>query len=460
MEKSYLCISYNLLSGDFKTFSNPTKVTENQNKRIEILGEILSDKENDLEGLLLKQASGTFILTQYNKTMKELAILTDNMGSYLPVFYRIIDSYLFASTDVELLSHISCSKLQINEVSITKLLKNGFLSDGKTIFENVFQLRADQYLLATRRGICLKTKPKLSAFALNCYDYKFFKEKEISILLKYIKYFIKKDYPISIPLSSGYDSNLLLSTALKLTHDPKLFSVGVEHGISEINKVKRIADYYNLQCNFSYVNSEVLHELPEIAEILQGTIFEPGIFLYHSLSKNMSTNNSKIVMCGDASDQIFHDKFKLDYYEAEEYKFGKDPFIIASYLILKKSGLFLNYYGMLPIYPYCDYEMLKLGLMFSSANKDKYLHRLVCKDTIKENVYVLLKKIGGNIDNQYLFNSIEEAHNYITESRKYSPNMNANPTKRYGPFFDYELHKALFLNYIKCINDRFIDKKL
>ena len=146
----------------------------------------------------------------------------------------------------------------------------------------------------------------------------------------FLNYLEKREEQIALPLSSGYDSNLLLSLMLKSKNKLNLFSVGVKQGVSEINTVQRIAESYNLNCDFSYVNSEMLLELPEIAEILQGTVFEPGVFLYHSLSKNISKYNSKIVLCGDGSDQIFHNRFNLRYYEAEEYKFGKDPFLLAT----------------------------------------------------------------------------------------------------------------------------------
>ena len=158
------------------------------------------------------------------------------------------------------------------------------------------------------------------------------------------------------------------------------------------------------------------------------------------LVKNSGANK---LICGECADQVmnlyYHTADRIDpgsigkpvYYEFSEY-----PYIFSSYLILKKSGILANSFGIDTEYPYLDEDFISvcapLGFI---SRKDKRVHVANCCKCLPPEIVRNMSKKGGSTDCRSLFESDDEIKRFFKRIEK-------NPLFR--KYSDYILNNDVF----------------
>ena len=321
---------FQLDSAIFTSFSNPDYQRIIEDDWFELLGAC------DESGIPFD----TYIALQFCGINKELSIYSDILGGSRYLYYCNVNNIFYFSSSLKKLLNISLIRPEFNVSSINDFVVHGFIPNNNTLLKNVYKI------LPTQRLILKKDKISIidNSYSWNSHesinsDNKFYYKEGWLIKTYLSKLDNKKEYGIT--LSAGFDSNLILHYFLENNGHPTIVSVGENNPMSELNSVDKICDFYNIdKRRFTYVTPDSINCFNDIVERLEGSVFEPGIFLQYELARKASSKGLKQIICGECADQIFNEEFfsKL-FFVSQIYKFGKNPYELASAVIIKKVVL-------------------------------------------------------------------------------------------------------------------------
>lgn len=176
----------------------------------------------------------------------------DRIRSY-PIFYCNKGNSFFASN--------SAIKLQVeaglhekDKISLLEFEMAGYVTGRNTLFEDLFQLQAGEFLLFDKKA------SNLEVVCYYCYWTDETVEKTEDELLNELHEVTNKVFsdmvetlsgkPIFIPLSGGLDSRLILAMLHEMKYDNlTTFSYGIP-GYWEIKQAKRIAEYLKVRWHY------------------------------------------------------------------------------------------------------------------------------------------------------------------------------------------------------------------
>lgn len=221
--------------------------------------------------------------------------------------------------------------------SLALFQKHGFVPGRRTLLRNIYKLCQGEYIEVSPVGCQIKKRNlRFDGF----YIRENFHDQEIEIIDSCFEK-LAPAYKLGLPLSSGFDSNLLLERLVKYSSSFNVLTIGDKSHMDETSKVEEICNQLNVKnLNKRIVTHKTLLNYKDIVERLEGAVFEPGIFLQYELAKMSADLNIECLVCGDGADQVFNKNFFEKEDSISEYKFGKNPFELASSLIIKKVVLF------------------------------------------------------------------------------------------------------------------------
>ncbi len=432
LENNILYLKINLKDINNIETSNVIKLNQKGNVCIAFLGNIYNDKLDRVSideiydlykkfGTNIKKyLDGIYTLLILDYTKWKMYIFQDDFGSNQNVYYYISNNVITISNQLKQIILDNKDNWNLDKKSVAQFLRKGYISNKDTFIEQIKKIPGGKYL-----KINFETKK----IKLNRYIYKRQKDTKKITEELYDKTFknvclssVHKD--ISITISSGYDTNYILYTLNKNT-DKKIntFSIGGKIGRNEIPDAKNICDKYNnVSFHSKLVDGSSLKKYPEIVWILEGAIYESGIFLQYELAKLIKKYNCQNVILGECADQVlnyelYHPIFALYkkiLYDLRKlpnkilnhinYKPYKDVYEMAAYKVIKKNGIIMNYFGITPEYPYLRQPFIDVakGVAQKGDDKKKY-HRKVIDNILPEDITKILRKIGGATELKTLF---------------------------------------------------------
>ncbi|MCC8143166.1 MAG: asparagine synthase-related protein [Tannerellaceae bacterium] len=190
----------------------------------------------------LKKLNGIFSVVIANRKENKIWASVDRLRNY-PLFYTVKDHRLFLSDQIEQLAFHTHSQA-IDKCAERIMASFGYTLGKTTLLENVFQLRAGEYLIYENNH--LSTGLFYDPFALKAVNLTREQLKEIvrNLLLELGKRVctVLNNRPAALPLSGGWDSRLI-ALLLKLNNftDVICFTYG-KSGHPEACKSKRVAE--------------------------------------------------------------------------------------------------------------------------------------------------------------------------------------------------------------------------
>ncbi len=348
-----------------------------------------------------------FLAVVFNKKNGFLQIFSDITSSMLNMYYTVNNGMLYYSTSLKWLLANSNIERKMNMDAAAKFLVNGFLFDEDTLLENVFKLKGSSVI--TVNG------DNLSQDFIN-YNFKkvkkSFAKKELIPTMQnnILSCFEKTGDATFIPLSNGYDSNFVLHTLINSSDKPvKAFTVGGKSGKNEVYSVQEnVKNIENVELTSILIDNNYLNNLTDIVWRLEGAVFESGIFLQYALANTLKSNGAKYLICGEYADQILSSDYIKSYNRYTKEKVSSftklslhiDPYVLGNLVILKKSGIMLNSFGIKGRYPFARQNIIPLSFSLRHLNGiTKDFYKKCLKNVFQKNIAENVKKQGGSTDN-------------------------------------------------------------
>lgn len=383
-------------------------------------------KEQDILALynqygknLYKYLDGIYTVVIVDKIKKKLYVFQDFFGCNYSVYFFIDEKQLIVSNELKRIVLELDEELVLDEKSVKEFLVKGYIPNKHTLIRNINKIPGQKYLEVDLKNF--KAKLNKSKLVLP------FQSEEVTKDI-YNKTFEKScmncENPSSTTISSGYDSNYILNTIRKnYEGEISAFVIGGVIGRNEIPIAKTICEKYE-KVNFysRLVDGLTFNKFPEIVWALEGSVYESGIFLQYELAKLLKDCNITNITLGECADQVldyelYHSIYavikKIEFIlpriikrivKKVHFKPYKDVYEMASYKVIKKNGILLNYFNVSGDYPFLSKKFLAVAKKVSKkGDKSKSFHKEVVKSQLGEEIGSLLKKIGGATELKALF---------------------------------------------------------
>lgn len=399
----------------------------------------------------MKAFVGPFLLSLYVKESGDLIITQHLFGNGKDLYITCNDNTIYFASSLRELRKLLNKPFNLNIDMLPHYFYNGFLANSHTLVSGVYKLESSTSFII-KNGYIQKKK-----FEFNEDTYG--KNEEIpSTLLtsKYKKVLNNSTHLLgckagetkALALSGGFDSNCLLYEIRQVfpENNVQTFSVGGLKGVDETDIAFKISNQYdNVYFYRSFVSPETLEHLDEIVSILEGSVYERGVFLQFELSRLLQKHNVTHLICGECADQVFHINTYKEISEAPFlYGYQETPLQMAVYAVLKKSRMMLEAHGVQGLYPFLTPEMVSIGYETRNINgTTKEFHKMQCQNMLPNSVVELIGKNGGSTDLSTLFPDDFECKHKIKKCKYYSESYML--TKK----FDYdEALRDYYLNLL------------
>lgn len=336
---------------------------------------------------LFNKLDGMFAFGLWDKKEKRLLLVRDGCG-IKPLFYFFDGRRLIFSSEIKGILATNLVERKIHPQSLSNYLSLFYVPNPDTIIENIRQVPPGSFIAfsidAEPTGIKfwdLNTVDRSKqAFTSETQLYHQLRE-EASIAIKSA---LVSDVPISLLLSSGLDSSIILNELKHLGHsDIETITVGFQEDSYDESKVARRFAHDSGFKNTSFFMDEL-----EVARLLEQIVYHldmlngnPCIFAEYFCYER-AARRAKVTLLGSGNDELFagYSTYLADRFRAY---YGMFP------LFIRKWGAFLAQY--LPVsekqYSF-DYVAQKFteGSLFQKA-KSHYWWRTIFSDSEKQALF-------------------------------------------------------------------------
>lgn len=412
-------------NNDFIISDNPNSFYETEEYLVSVYGDIIiNEKKNDYPAILeyfsryqndiVNHMEGLYYLFLYAKKEKQLYIYQDYYTSSEILYYTQLKDTIYFSNHLQTLLIRSNISRTLNQKNCSDFIKYGYVPGAETLLTHVYKI-APFHMLTIHDG---KISTQKIPYYFTTKSEKDGKQLWVSSLNRAIALNTPSNNTISLPISGGFDSNYLLYYYNKnLKKKLHLFTVGGNTGIDETENVRKIVKSYGKEQNrltICYTSKDMLINLPDIIWRLGGSVYERGIFLQYKLASELALSHVQDLVCGECADQVMHEDFYHTDSQHIPLKGKKNPYDFAAYIILKKSGIMLNSFGIKGHYPYLNQHFVETAISVKALNnKTKAFHQQTCHELFPKNISKNIHKNGGATFIHTLFQNDTEIESFI-----------------------------------------------
>ena len=355
-----------------------------------------------------------------NKNTKNIIASYGTFSYCHSLYYYKNETNLYINISLHnLLNDIKIQK-ELNLNSVKEFIKYGFVEGDKTLIKEI------------------KKVPALKTIIFN-------NEIIKTINSKYIKRKCKENYvdnlSISLPnknenilisLSGGFDSTLL-AYLIKDYNNKLAVTVGCKDDpMSEFKNANATANYLNIPYKNIYSNNEWIESFPKIVDIMEGEMFDIGIFLCYFLVNNIKLLNSNyILITGDGANEILNKNFF-------DENLDKNPSLVRHnnmftikypkhfiyFITVKKIEWLLRLNDINYVMPFITKEFFNYSKNTTFTER-KTEYKEFIKSYIPKEISEPLRKRGGLVDEKYFIsNDIKKIFLEILNIPKYKKLFN------------------------------------
>lgn len=271
--------------------------------------EVLIYAYNEYGYDFLNMLNGIFAFGIWDLKKKQLLIARDHVGVKPLYFYDSGKSFIFASEIKPILMHPDYRK-EIDFEAVDLYLTFRHTPSPKTLFKNIFRLSPGSFMKIAYSGA-----HKIVYYWNTAQSIIRGKKTEewIPLLNAGIESAVCRqmisDVPISLSLSSGIDSNLLLAIMGKHSNNPvKCFTIGFEDNRKhdEIDLARASCDYYGGNFKSIVLSAEDYQKMFEkYIWHLEEPLGNESALAYYFVAKLAHMNGIKVLLNGQGADELF-----------------------------------------------------------------------------------------------------------------------------------------------------------
>lgn len=280
-----------------------------------------------------KKLSGIFSISIWDKNKKILYLIRDIVG-VKPLYFKEKNGNIFFSTLINPL--LIDEKKDINLDAANYFINFAYNNLNETFYKNIFKVLPGELIIFKNKSII---KEKFLKFS-------FFKDRSEKFLKEKVEHIIKKqaisDVPISLSLSGGIDSNMLLSNIDK---DLNTYTVSYKYNnnrsLDSIFAAKRAKEFNTNHCEIHISDDDFMGSLEVINGLLEEPIGSENMVGNYFLSKKVK---EKVLLVGDGGDEIFtgYNKYRSVYLISIINKINFFKFLKPLFNSRNLKRLFLN----------------------------------------------------------------------------------------------------------------------
>lgn len=298
-----LILSFN---GEIYNFKELRHILEQKGYKFETNSdtEVLIKLFYEYETEAFKKLSGIFSISIWDKNKNILYLIRDIVG-VKPLYYKIRNGKFFFSSLIKPLLINENKDLNLDAANYYNNF--GYNDLRETFFKNIFKVLPGE--LITFKNDQIKKEKFLK--------FNFFKDISNKLFREKIENIVKKqsisDVPISLSLSGGVDSNIILSSLnKKITTYTVSFKYKDNKSLDSHYALQR-ANEYNTDHNELYIDEDdFMNSLEHINDIIEEPIANENMVGNYFLSKKIK---EKVILVGDGGDEIFsgYNKYRSIY---------------------------------------------------------------------------------------------------------------------------------------------------
>ncbi len=299
----------------------------------------------------LDKLQGAFAFCIYDKKKKTAFFARDRFGQK-PLFFWQNNKNLYFSSEIKGLL-ASGYKACANRAMWGRYLINADTDDTReTFFKDIIQLLPGQTAEYREDKLKIQTWYKLSEkinLEKNRDNYKKAKNKILELLYNSIEITSRSDARMSISLSGGLDSNLLMSLFSQknfIKKFPAIYSINFGKSFSEKKQIEKSLFYLSKKCaHIEFYPTDFLDQIQSLIFSLEspaGGLMNCGLYkMYEEVSKK----KIKVILDSTGLDEIFggyevHHLMFLNNLEKNNYdKFNKNINYFSKHWGIRKADI-------------------------------------------------------------------------------------------------------------------------
>jgi asparagine synthase (glutamine-hydrolysing) len=259
----------------------------------------------------LKQANGLFsVIIKYSD---EILIAVDRARCF-PLFYTLKNNNLIVSDRIEQITNKTGFR-ELNQTASKIFLATGYVTGERTLIKNIFQVQAGEYIYFNKGKIIKNFYhtfiPERISDYTNTHPVKNFLES-IDMLSARTARLLENKVAV-IPLSSGYDSRLIVSIlknkgikdAICFTYGRKdNYEIEISRKVAEKTGYKWLFIEYNNDLIKGYLDNSVFQEYYKYSANYSAMFFMQEYFAVKFLHENNLIPDNSVFMPGHSGDVL------------------------------------------------------------------------------------------------------------------------------------------------------------
>lgn len=365
------------------------------------------------------------------------------------LYYYISNDNLYINISLhDLLKYIKISpKLDIR--SANEFVDNGFVRGESTLIEQIKKVPPLKTVIINKKN------------DIRTFDSIYYNREGLNNYIDNLKLNLpQKEIKTILPLSGGFDSTLL-SYLIRDNKEKIALSVGSldDTKSTELPNAKKTTAYLRMPHQEIYSDNKWIESFPKIVDVMEGEMFDPGVFLCYFLIDKIKELNftDYTLLTGDGADQLLNKNFyeenineKPLYNRINNIFVDKYPKHFFYYVIIKKIEWLLRLEGVSYVTPFMSKEFSDFAKK-TTFTEHKQEYKKFVKSYLPIEISNTLVKRGGLVAERYLINEeIRKDFLDILHMPKYRNlfNTNCNPN---------ELRKLLYKMYVVFFHYIFIE---
>ena len=253
---------------------------------------------------LLHELPGMFAFAIWDDKKQELFCARDRFGEK-PFYYAIgkNNEFIFAS-EIKAILASGLVKPKVNQEALSHYLQYGYVNTYQSIYENILTLPPAHQLIyqngkiSVTRYYNLPSKDQTVSLSEA-------KEEFVYLLKNAVQKQLIADVQVGSFLSGGLDSSSIVALVNEFLPNQTTISFGYDHEDSELKYAKEIAEKYQTK------HIEIHEKKKDLATSLLNITpyfdepFADRSFLAHFEICKSARKNLKVVLSGDAGDELF-----------------------------------------------------------------------------------------------------------------------------------------------------------
>ena len=257
----------------------------------------------------IHELEGTFSFIFYNKFKKEMILVRDRLG-VKPLYYHYSKSgeLYFCSEIFPLLKAFNLSK-SICQQSLSEYLWFGSCFADRTIFQSIKSILPGQFIVANEDGLhesfWYKIEDDIQPIKSN---HNLASSSVSQAISEAVSRQIVSDVPVSMFLSSGLDSNILLHEVSKLNTNSLVAHTAVfeNSNVEENTVAKKHAEMCGVQhqsINIRFHDVEM--SLRTLVKVYGEPFGDAAAIPLYLMCQSLRARGRKVVLQGDGGDELF-----------------------------------------------------------------------------------------------------------------------------------------------------------